>query len=39
LGKIFVDRADLRIDVVSDGKIYVLNKHDGVIRLLVPGGG
>jgi hypothetical protein len=31
-------RADLRFGFGADGKIYVLNKRDGVIRLLVPDG-
>ena len=29
-------RADVRLDTGPDAKIFVLNKHDGTIRLLVP---
>ena len=29
-------RADLRMGVGPDGQLFVLNKHDGIIRLLVP---
>ncbi len=29
-------RADVRIDAGPDGQIFLLNKHDGVIRRLVP---
>jgi len=29
-------RADLRFDGGPDGQVYLLNKYDGIIRLLVP---
>jgi len=32
------NRADLRFGVGPDGQIFVLNKHDGTIRMLVAGG-
>lgn len=32
-------RADLRFGAGPDGQLLLLNKHDGVIRLLVPDGG
>jgi hypothetical protein len=35
-GKPAPTRADLRFGFGADGKIYVMNKRDGVIRLLVP---
>jgi len=35
-GKPPVTRTDLRIDLGPEGKIYVLNKGDGIIRLIVP---
>ena len=35
-GKNPVNRADLRFHPGNDGRIYVLNKGDGVIRVLVP---
>lgn len=31
-------RADLRFGVGPQGKLFLLNKHDGTIRLLTPGG-
>ncbi|MGD2067148.1 MAG: PQQ-dependent sugar dehydrogenase [Gemmatimonadota bacterium] len=31
-------RADLRFGEGADGRIFLLNKHDGVIRVLMPGG-
>ena len=31
-----VIRADLRMGVGPKGQLFVLNKHDGTIRLLVP---
>lgn len=31
-------RADLRFGVGPDGRVFILNKRDGVIRLLVPSG-
>ena len=36
LGKPAVTRADLRFGTGANGRIFVLNKRDGVIRLLVP---
>jgi hypothetical protein len=35
-GKNPVNRADLRFHPGNDGRIYVLNKGDGVIRVLAP---
>ena len=35
-GKPPATRADLRFGLGPDGQIFVLNKGDGVIRLLVP---
>lgn len=35
-GRSAAGRVDLRIDAASDGRIFLLNKHDGVLRLLVP---
>ena len=35
-GKMPAVRADLRMGVGPNGQLFVLNKHDGVIRLLVP---
>jgi hypothetical protein len=32
------DRADLRFGEGPDGKIFILNKRDGTIRMLVPDG-
>ncbi len=29
-------RADLRISQIDDGRVFLLNKADGIIRLLVP---
>jgi hypothetical protein len=37
-GKKPANRADLRFGEGPDGKIFVLNKRDGTIRMLVPGG-
>jgi glucose/arabinose dehydrogenase len=37
-GKKPASRADLRFGVASDGRVFLLNKADGVIRLLMPGG-
>lgn len=37
-GKKPATRADLRFGDGPDGKVFILNKRDGVIRLLVPGG-
>ena len=31
-------RADLRFGAGPDGRVFLLNKHDGTIRLLVPDG-
>ena len=35
-GRAPTSRADVRIDTGPDGRIFLLNKHDGVIRRLVP---
>jgi hypothetical protein len=35
-GKPPASRADLRMGAGPGGQIFVLNKHDGTIRLLVP---
>jgi hypothetical protein len=35
-GKPPASRADLRFASASDGRVFLLNKHDGTIRLLVP---
>ena len=35
-GRAPVDRADVRLDTGPDGRLFLLNKHDGVIRRLVP---
>jgi hypothetical protein len=32
-------RADLRFGEGADGQVFILNKHDGIIRVLVPDGG
>ncbi|HEX7051746.1 MAG TPA: PQQ-dependent sugar dehydrogenase [Longimicrobiales bacterium] len=32
-------RADLRFGEARDGRVFLMNKHDGTIRLLVPAGG
>jgi hypothetical protein len=37
-GKAPATRADLRFGFGADGQVFVLNKRDGAIRLLVPGG-
>jgi hypothetical protein len=37
-GKPAAPRADLRFGVGPDGQVFILNKRDGVIRLLVPDG-
>ena len=37
-GKTPANRADLRFGEGPDGKIFILNKRDGTIRMLVPGG-
>ncbi len=29
-------RTDLRFGEASDGRVFILNKHDGTIRMLVP---
>ncbi|MFW6078870.1 MAG: hypothetical protein ACODAE_04570, partial [Gemmatimonadota bacterium] len=31
-------RADLRFGVSADGRVFLLDKHDGTIRMLVPSG-
>ena len=36
-GKEPATRADLRYGVGPDGQVFIMNKHDGTIRLLVPG--
>ncbi|MBI2185920.1 MAG: PQQ-dependent sugar dehydrogenase [Acidobacteria bacterium] len=36
-GKSPASRADLRFGAARDGRVFLLNKHDGTIRLLVPG--
>ncbi len=35
-GRTPTDRADLRLEHGPDGQVFLLNKHDGVIRRLVP---
>lgn len=35
-GRTPTQRTDVRIDADATGRVYVLNKHDGVIRRLVP---
>ena len=35
-GRTPVTRADVRLDIGPEGQIFLLNKHDGVIRRLVP---
>ena len=37
LGKQPATRADLRYGAGPDGQVFIMNKHDGTIRLLVPG--
>ena len=37
-GKPPTPRADLRFGTGPDGRVFLLNKHDGIIRLLVPEG-
>jgi hypothetical protein len=37
-GQAAAPRADLRMGLGPNGQLFVLNKHDGVIRLFVPGG-
>jgi len=37
-GKPPASRADLRFGSAQDGRVFLLNKHDGTIRLLVPDG-
>jgi hypothetical protein len=36
LGKAIATRADLRMGVGPGGQLFILNKHDGTIRLIVP---
>ena len=36
-GKAPATRADLRFGIGADGRIFLLNKRDGMIRVLVPG--
>jgi hypothetical protein len=38
-GKEPAPRADLRFGAGPDGQVFLLNKYDGVIRLLVPASG
>ena len=35
-GKPPAPRADLRFGTGPDGRVFLLNKHDGIIRMLVP---
>ena len=35
-GKPAANRADLRMGAGPNGQLFVLNKHDGTVRLLVP---
>jgi hypothetical protein len=35
-GKTQASRADLRLGAGPDGQVFLLNKHDGTIRLLIP---
>ncbi|MGH7444876.1 MAG: PQQ-dependent sugar dehydrogenase, partial [Longimicrobiales bacterium] len=35
-GDVPAERADLRFGEGSDGRVFLLNKHDGTIRLMVP---
>ena len=35
-GKPPTPRADLRFGTGPDGRVFLLNKHDGIIRMLVP---
>lgn len=35
-GREAAERADLRMDQGADGRVFLLNKHDGMIRLMVP---
>jgi hypothetical protein len=35
-GKTQTSRADLRFGAGPDGQVFLLNKHDGTIRLLIP---
>jgi hypothetical protein len=32
-------RVDLRLGAAPGGRIFLLNKHDGVLRVVVPGSG
>jgi hypothetical protein len=36
-GKAPATRADLRFGIAADGRVFLLNKRDGMIRVLVPG--
>ena len=36
-GKPPATRADLRYGAGPDGQVFIMNKHDGTLRLLVPG--
>ena len=38
-GKTPATRSDLRFGLGPDNQVFLLNKGDGTIRLLVPGGG
>ena len=35
-GKDAAPRADMRMGVGPDGQLFILNKRDGVVRLIVP---
>ena len=35
-GKMLATRADLRMGVGPNGQIFVLNKRDGIVRVLIP---
>lgn len=38
-GRSSAGRVDLRLGTAPDGRIFLLNKHDGVLRVIVPRGG
>jgi hypothetical protein len=35
-GKMVATRADLRMGIGPNGQLFILNKHDGIIRLVQP---